>query len=404
MRKNRFMYIGIGLLMFLCLGTIYSWSVFQKPLVDAFEKLNGEEVPQTIANMPYTVFLLAYAFSMPFAGKLIAKTSPKLVSIIGTAFVAVAWISSSIVGSMQTLIFTYGLLGGIGVGIIYGVPLAVVSKWYPEKKGFAVGLTLLGFGLSPFITAPISEKLIRAFGVFNTFRILGIAFLIILAFFSMFLRYPAFKKDSEEVDLTVHYSLKDMIKTSQFYGLWSCYTIGTLAGLMIIGISSVYAQEVLGFTSTKAAFLTSFFAIFNGLGRPVFGAITDKLGSKKAAIISYSSILAVSILILIFSQSRVVFVFTFSVMWANLGGWLSIAPASTSNIFGHKYYSENYGLVFTAYGIGALIQGFLSGIVKDIFGSYLYVFYPLIILVILGIFIANFTLDEIDEKAKKVLE
>lgn len=396
MREKRVMYIITGMVMFLCLGTIYSWSVFQKPLIDEFYKINGKEISQTLANMPYTIFLLAYSFSMPFAGKMITKFKPKTVSIIGTAFVGIAWIISSMVNSMEILVCTYGVIGGIGVGIIYGVPIAVVAKWYPNKKGFAVGLTLLGFGLSPFITAPIANKLIMTFGALNTFRIIGVFFIIILFFLSLVLKYPELKNSEHLLKKEINFNIKQMIKTKQFYGLWSCYIIGTVAGLMIIGISSVYAQEVLKFSPTKAAFLISFFAIFNGLGRPVFGTLTDKMGSKKAALISYFSILTVSILILIFSSSVPVFIITFAVIWANLGGWLAIAPTSTANLFGNKYYSENYGLIFTAYGIGALIQGFISGIVKERFGSYTYVFYPLIVLVIIGMFIVLKTLKEVE--------
>ena len=126
---------------------------------------------------------------MPFAGRLIARFNPKFISIIGSLLVAAAWIVSSFAQSMQVLAFTYGVLGGVGVGIIYGVPLAVAAKWYPEKKGLAVGLTLLGFGLSPFITAPISNKLIMAVGVFKTFKILGFVFLIILCLLSLTLKF-----------------------------------------------------------------------------------------------------------------------------------------------------------------------------------------------------------------------
>ncbi len=396
MREKRVMYIITGMTMFLCLGTIYSWSVFQKPLIDEFYRVNGEVVSQTLANMPYTIFLLAYAFSMPFAGKMITKFKPKTVSLIGTAFVGIAWIVSSTVNSMEMLVFTYGVIGGMGVGIIYGVPIAVVAKWYPNKKGFAVGLTLLGFGLSPFITAPIANKLIMTFGALSTFRIIGIFFLVILAFLSLFLKYPELKNNEDLSKNEINFNLKEMTKTKQFYGLWACYTIGTVAGLMIIGISSVYAQEVLGFSATKSAFLISFFAIFNGIGRPVFGTITDKMGSKKAALISYFSILLVSILILIFPSNVTVFIVTFAVIWANLGGWLAIAPTSTANLFGNKYYSENYGLIFTAYGVGALIQGFISGIIKEKFGSYTYVFYPLIVLVIIGMFIVLKTLKKVE--------
>ncbi len=388
--KRRYLHIVSGILMFLCMGTIYSWSVFQKPLIIEFTKL-GVDVSSTAANMPYMFFLLSYALSMPFAGKLINRFNPKLICLGGSVLVATAWMISSTAGSMQTLAFTYGVLGGTGVGIIYGVPLAVAAKWYPEKKGLAVGLTLLGFGLSPFITAPIANKLIIAFGVFNSFKILGAAFLVILSLLSLTLRFPE-ESLGNIGDSEWGLSSKDMLKTKEFYGLWATYTIGTIAGLMIIGVSSTYAQEVMGISSTKAALFTSFFAIFNGIGRPIFGALTDKLGTKKAILLSYTSIISASLLSIIFPGSIVIFVISFSAIWMNLGGWLSIAPASTSNIFGPKNYAENYGILFTAYGAGAFLQGIISGGVKEMFGSYQYIFYPLIGICALGIVLAIYTL------------
>jgi len=266
MKTNRVMYIVIGIVMFLCLGTIYSWSVFQKPLIAALEA-NGQEITPFMANLPYTVFLLCYAFSMPFAGKLIDRVNIKFLSIAGAILLSLGWIIASFSGKMLIIVLTYGVLGGIGVGTIYGIPMAVAAKWFPERKGFAVGLTLLGFGMSPFITAPIAASLIEKFGIFPTFRILGVAFLVICSLLSLFLKFPedqGAKADTSLVEVK-NYTLGEMIKTKEFFGLWGCYVIGCTAGLMIIGLSSTYAQEVMKLTPAKAAGFTSFFAIFNGI-------------------------------------------------------------------------------------------------------------------------------------------
>ncbi|MGL4786368.1 MAG: MFS transporter, partial [Cetobacterium sp.] len=290
------------------------------------------------------------------------------------------------------IILTYGFLGGIGVGIVDGIPIAVVTEWFSEKKGFAVGLTLLGFGLSPFLTAPIAGELIIKFGVLSTFKILGILFSIILTFLSLFLKFPSKDKNqytNNTVSSIDEFTPKEMLKTSKFYALWICYMIGTFCGLMIIGISSSYAQEVIGITPLKAAFFTSFFALFNGVGRPLFGAITDKLGSKNAITLSYLSIIIAGIVSLVFKSNIIAFSLAFSIIWLNLGGWLAIAPASTVNIFGKNYYTANYGLLFTAYGIGAVTQGFISGYFKETFGSYIYIFYPIIISCVLGLIISR---------------
>ncbi|MGL5351449.1 MAG: L-lactate MFS transporter [Cetobacterium sp.] len=389
--KRRERYIISGLVMFLCMGTIYSWGVFQTPLRQTLETLYGEKISPTLISMPYTTFLFCYAFSMPVAGLFIKKINPKILAIAGSLLISLAWILAGYATSIEFIILTYGILGGIGVGIVYGIPMAIVSEWFPDKKGFAIGLTLLGFGLSPFVTAPLAGELIIKFGVFSTFKILGVAFGIILTLLSLTLRFPNKNETiitetrSEEFSLDI--APKEMIKTTKFYALWICYAIGAFSGLLAIGVASSYAQQVIGISPLKAAFFTSFFAIFNGAGRPLFGAITDKLGSKKAILISYSSIIFAAGLSLISKDSLVAFIIAFSILWLNLGGWLSIAPASTANIFGKPHYTANYGILFTAYGVGALSQGVIGGYFKETFGSYIYIFYPVIAACILGIFI-----------------
>ncbi len=389
--KRREFYIISGLVMFLCMGTIYSWGVFQKPLVEALKDAHGVSISSTMASMPYTVFLMFYAFSMPVAGLFIKKINPKILAIGGSLLISVAWILAGTADSIEFIIATYGVLGGIGVGIVYGIPMAIVTEWFPDRKGFAVGLTLLGFGLSPFITAPLATELIIIFGVFSAFKILGITFAVILSLLSLTLKFPEKKEGHHYVGTgpSGEFTPVEMVKTPTFYALWTCYVIGTFSGLMIIGLSSSYAQEVVNLTPVKAAFFTSFFAIFNGIGRPIFGALTDKLGTKRTIAISYTLIITAGVLSLLFAGNIIVFALSFAIMWLNLGGWLAIAPASTVNLFGKTHYTANYGILFTAYGIGALIQGFVGGYIRETFGSYVYIFYPVILVCALGLLLSS---------------
>ena len=164
---------------------------------------------------------------------------------------------------------------------------------------------------------------------------------------------------------------------------------------MAIGISSPVAQEIIGLNPTMSAFSVALFAIFNGLGRPVFGIVTDKIKFKQTAIISFSLIIVASLIMLNSSEGNVIFyIISFSMFWFILGGWLAIAPTAVSNIFGVKNYARNYGFLFTAYGVGAVISSFTSGIIKDFFGSYVYVFYPTMASAIIGILIVIFVFKE----------
>src|SRR6056297_2940823 len=144
-------------------------------------------------------FLVFYAIAMPFAGKLIDKHGPRFMTIVGGLFISVGWFISGFTTNITILTITYGVIGGMGVGIAYGAPMAVAAKWFPEKKGLAVGLTLGGFGLSPFITAPAASWLIINYGPFNSFKILGIIFAVIITLLALPLKFPK-KTSSENLD------------------------------------------------------------------------------------------------------------------------------------------------------------------------------------------------------------
>jgi OFA family oxalate/formate antiporter-like MFS transporter len=180
-----------------------------------------------------------------------------------------------------------------------------------------------------------------------------------------------------------------MVKTSTFWGIFLCYTIGCLAGLMAIGISKPVGSEIIKIAGETAATLVGVFAIFNALGRPLFGALTDKITPRWAAVLNLCLILAVSAMMLAAGEGTVsLYVAGFIGFWLCLGGWLAIAPTATATFFGIKNYARNYGVVFFAYGIGALLGGIISGQAKDVFGSYTYAFYPTAGLAVLGIVLA----------------
>jgi MFS family permease len=184
-----------------------------------------------------------------------------------------------------------------------------------------------------------------------------------------------------------------MIKTSSFYGLWLCYILGATAGLMAIGISATVGREVIGLDVRTATLLVSMFAIFNGVGRPIFGALTDKITPRGAAILSFVIIAVASFMMLAAGQgSTGLYAVAFCGFWLCLGGWLAIGPAATATFFGLEGYAQKYGVMFSAYGLGAIIGGIISGSAKDTFGSYIKAFYPTAGMAILGIIIAIFLL------------
>ncbi|MFW6269073.1 MAG: OFA family MFS transporter [Bacillota bacterium] len=386
-RQNlkRWIYILLGVLINICLGTVYSWSVFRKPIEQTLQ------ISATGSGMPYMFFLFFYAVTMFFAGKYIDKYSPRWIAVAGGFLVALGWFMAGYASNIFILTIAYGVVAGAGVGIIYGVPISVAAKWFPEKKGTVVGLTLLGFGLSPFLTAPVARKLIEINGPLLTFRYLGIVFLLVITVLSLLLKEPESKSEVNQYDNNKKRidNNSNILKSSEFYSLWVCYLIGTFAGLMAIGITSPVAEEIIKLPGNTAALTLSLFAVFNGIGRPLYGWFTDRFSPQISAVISYFLIFMASLIMLYAGEKNIVlYIISFSLLWLNLGGWLAIAPAATGRFFSEENYSRNYGLVFTAYGVGAILGTTVSGSIRDWTGSYVNAFYPLLFISVIGMYIA----------------
>lgn len=382
---SRWIYAILGIVIMLCLGTVYSWSVFRGPV----EKLYG--IGSTQSGFPYMVSLAFYALFMLLSGRYLNKYSPRLIILIGGILVGAGWILSGYTNNIYILTLTYGVIIGSGVGTAYGVPMNVVAKWFPEKKGLMVGLVLVGFGLSPFITAPLASKLIETYGILTTFKVLGIAFGIIIPVLSYPFKYPVDIEDTlveknDSIKEGVDSNTSKMIKSENFKGIYISFLIGTMIGLMIVGMTNNVGIEMIKLPQSKVTILMTIFAVFNGIGRPIFGWITDRFTIKKSMLISYVLITIAALLMLVAKEGSVVlYTIAFSILWFNLGGWLAIAPASTLSMYGTKYYSQNYGVVFTAYGLGAIIGVLVSGILKDVADGYHPIFLFIIFLCSLGL-------------------
>lgn len=392
--KGRWLLIPLGATVLLCLGTVYSWSIFRKPL----EKLLSINATESL--LPFTVLLVLFAVLMPITGFCINRFGTRIVTAVGGVITGLGYVLSSLDGNLQFLTFTYGVIAGVGVGIVYGVPLAVVAKWFPDKKGVAVGLTVIGFGLSPLVTAPLAKSLIDSYGVRQTFVILGVVFTAIILAIATVLKTPpedwtpaGWNPNVATLGGASSSNQGTILQSQGFYGLWLCYTIGTFSGLAAIGISSPLAQEIIQLDAATAASTVSLFAVFNALGRIFFGWFTDRFSPKMGAIVSFVLVLIASLMMLKAGQGAVAtYLVAFSLFYFSFGGWLAIAPTTTLILFSSADYAKNYGIVFTAYGAGALGGTLLAGRIRDIFGSYTGFFYPTAALAILGIVLAVFML------------
>jgi MFS transporter, OFA family, oxalate/formate antiporter len=396
--KGRWIFLLLGMAIDACLGAVYAYSVFKDPLVDLF----GFSARQ--GNYPFMSFIAIFSVGTFFTGRFIDRYGPRAVMLVGSVLVGVGWMLAKFSTGLGGLLLSYSLVGGIGVGIVYGGPVAVAARWFPDKKGLAVGIALAGFGMSAFVTAPIAHYLIElpSVGVLNAFGIMGAGFLVICVLLSLPMRFPPrgwhpagwLPPDDAAHPHQPSFSRRQMAKTPAFWALVACYLLGTSAGLMAIGVSAPVGKEVVHLDPAVAAMLVSIFAIFNGGGRPLFGWLADRIQPRRAAMLSFAIILLCSLgMLRVRPGQTLLYSVCFSGFWLCLGGWLAIAPATTASFFGMVGYAKKYGLVFLAYGLGAILGGLVSGMAKDAFGSYTAAFVPTAAMGALGFAIAWRWLD-----------
>lgn len=369
-KKNRWIILIASIVMNLCIGSAYAWSVFQKPLMEIFGWTTSQ------ASLAFTLNLSIVPLAMIVAGKIQDKRGPKLVTFVGGIIFGLGIFLAGKVSSLTSLYLTYGVLGGVGIGTIYACTVGNTIKWFPDKRGLAGGLTAAGFGMGAVVFAPIGVKLMPSYGVLGTFNIFGIVFASGILIASIFMEAPdaGWKPEnwapapSAVKALGNDKSPVEMISSGSFYLVWAMYTIGCVGGLMIIGHASPIGQEKIGLTPQVAAVAISFLGIANSGGRVFWGSISDKIGRYNALALMFATS-AVCLLILNFASTFVPFLIGVCGIAMSFGGYLGIMPSVTADNFGTKNIGINYGILFTAFGLAAFIGPRLAAVVKQANGG-----------------------------------
>ncbi len=370
MKTVLFLLSGFLLMMFL--GTVYAWSVFRVEVEMVYQSSTLQ------SGLPYMTSLFFYAISMMITGRLLTINNTRMIVLIGVVLVSVGWFLSSVSTTLLLLTMSYGVLIGVGVGMVYGVPVFIVNQRY-EKSGLYTGIILSGFGASPLVMAPLVHIWIKDLGLTQTFFIMGtLTLIVLLPLAFMFKTNTVLLKKQE----TKEYPFS--IKT--FVLLYTMFLIATTIGLMMIGLSYRIGVINYRFNVNHVALSLSFFAVLNGIARPLFGWIVDKKGFIFGSGLSISLIVFAS-LIALFNQgnSLVLYGLSMGLFWFNLGAWLAMLPASIKVYFGTHLYAKRYGLMFTSYGFGAIIGTVLSGVLLDVFieTRFLYILVLVIIVIVL---------------------
>jgi MFS transporter, OFA family, oxalate/formate antiporter len=365
---------GMGLN--LALGVLYAWSVFGKQFTESVDK-GGFGWSKTQAALPYTIAIAFFAAMMVPAGRLQDKFGPRIVATIGAILTGIGLIVSGFASSenMLPVIIGFGLLAGTGIGLGYASATPAAIKWFPpEKKGLITGIVVSGFGLASVYIAPLSRYLLGSYGVNTSFIILGIAFGVLTGIICQFIKNPATVAVTASAstignNYKLDYTWREMMKTPTFYLLWIEFACGAMAGLMIIGhlakIVSVQSNNVI-----QAGFVfVALLAIFNAGGRLIAGVVSDYIGRMKTILLVFIS---QAIVMLFFAKisSFTGFIIGSAVVGFSYGSCLSLFPSTTADHWGTKNLGLNYGIMFTAWGVGGVFGPILAGSVADASGSY----------------------------------
>ncbi|WP_318458761.1 L-lactate MFS transporter [Photobacterium leiognathi] len=366
----------------LCIGILFTWSVFKKALVVNLGWSNAE------ASLPYTVAIITFSVTLLLAGILQDKFGPKRVLIVGTICSGLGLIASGYITSPTQLIFTFGILAGGGIGFSYACLSPAAMKWFhPSKRGLVNGLIAAGFGLAGVYLAPLITSLIASYGINYSFNILGIALLCIATPLAFTITNPPAnyvpvastnKEEKKAVVAQAEMRWTDMLKTTQFYSIWIMYLCASSTGLMIIGnITSIAATQA---NMTDAAHLVVILALFNTSGRVFAGMLCDKIGGLKTLTLSFVLSIANMILFTHYT-THAGLILGMAVAGLCYGTLPAVFPSLTAGFYGLKNYGTNYGVVYTAWGVSGFIGPVIAAAAVDSTGTYeLAYFYSAIIM------------------------
>jgi MFS family permease len=307
------------------------------------------------------------------AGRLQDLLGPRLIASIGAVLTGAGMIVASFAAptSAAPAIIGFGVLAGMGIGLGYASATPAAVKWFPpEKKGLITGLVVAGFGLAPVYIAPLSKTLLADHGISGSFRLLGIVFLVTTVILSQFIRNPALPAVKPAAGVVPSDgSWREMLSSPRFYSLYLQYSCAATAGLMIIGHLAKIIAVQSGNAIKIGFFFVALLAIFNAGGRIAAGIISDRIG--RTITIAFVCILQ-AMMMFFFSYLTTVggFLIGSAVVGFNYGACLALFPAMTADTWGTKNLGLNYGILFTAWGVGGVFGPMLAGAIADASGSY----------------------------------
>jgi len=372
---NRWGIAVAAVVMQLCLGAVYGWSVFVKPLV------NSEHWTLTQVSLTFTLAIVFLGFGTVVGGLWQDRVGPRRVATVAGILYGAGYMIASLATrnhSLGGMYFGYGVVSGIGMGMGYICPVATLVKWFPERRGLMTGVAVCGYGAGALVMSPIAARSILSVGVSSTFLTLGAVYLVLVVITAQFYRNPpqGWRPEGWEprsvvskAASTYDFTVKEAMSTPQFWLLWVMLFLNVSAGIMVISQASPMAQQLVGLTPVTAAGIVGVISIFNGLGRIFWAWVSDYIGRARVYFLLY--LIQVGVF---FSLPRLhtATLFTAAVALVGLcyGGGFGTMPSFTADFFGSKHMGGIYGWVLLAWGAAAIPSPMLIARVRQATGTY----------------------------------
>ena len=370
--KNRWLIALSAIGIHICIGSVYAWSVLTKPIMQAM----GFTLKET--TWTFSIAILFLGLSAGFLGDYVEKYGPRKSGLTSTCFFGLGMFGTALalhLNSLPLLYLFYGVIGGIGLGTGYITPVSTLVKWFPNNRGFATGLAIMGFGFASLIAGPLMQILVAKYGLVQNFIILGCVYMVIMAASALYLEPPKASNGGpsgsnvKSILPDTQFTAKEARKTWQFYALWWIFFTNITCGIGLLAVASPMAQEVVKMTPMAAASMVGIIGLINGLGRIFWSTISDYLGR--------STVYVVFFLIQIFAfyalaETSSVFIFQLIVfvIISCYGGGFSCMPAFLRDLFGTKELRAIHGKILTAWGMAGIAGPLLLSWIRETTNSY----------------------------------
>lgn len=374
MKKNKWLIVLSAIGIHICIGSVYAWSVLTKPIMQAM----GFTLQET--TWTFSIAILFLGLSAGFLGSYVEKHGPRRSGLVSTIFFGIGMLGTAFALSQHSLLLMYlfyGVIGGIGLGTGYITPVSTLVKWFPNNRGLATGLAIMGFGFASLIAGPVMQLLIAKYGLINNFIILGCVYMVIMTASSLYLEPPKVpavaevkaKLASLPENNQAQYTVNEAMKTWHFYALWWIFFTNITCGIGLLAVASPMAQEVIQMTPLAAASMVGIIGLLNGLGRIVWSTISDYIGRRNTYIMFFLLEIVAFYMLASVTDSFLFQVLIFLIITC-YGGGFSCMPAYLSDLFGTKQLSAIHGRILTAWGLAGIAGPLLLSWIKETTNSY----------------------------------